>query len=399
MRKLVPLARPHFSATAGVLARFALCLVALVLVAPAPQGVPVKRAAPALAEPGRQATPEDGHAYLRQFIAAREWERVAAALTAALEQQPDDAELNYWQGLLLGADDPAAESYLRQARAVAPFRQRAQAALDALTRQREDRPADRWTRFGVALIGTGEWPWAERAFDRALAGDPLHAVALAYRGYAKDQQGLDGLPDIASAQALAPREPAGYYFAGLHWRAAGDHVASERSFLDAHWLDPTNPAFAAEVGGALELQGAYSDAASWYRMAVELAPGDPSWYALLGRFYVESGYRLEAEDYAFIEDAAARFPDHADLAVSYGWALALRGDHARAYDALSRAVSLAPDSVRARYHFGLVLEKLGDRGAAADSFWFVLDTAEPGGLYALGAARALERLGFQAPPP
>lgn len=381
-----------------MLARLTLCLVALVIAAPAPQDAPVERATPPLTDTGRQATPEDPHTNLRLLITARDWKQVEEALHAALEQEQDDAELNYWQGLLLGADDPAAESYLRRARAAAPFRERAQAALDALAQQSDDRPADRWTRLGVALVGVGDWPWAERAFDRALTGDPLHAVALAYRGYAKDQQGIDGLGDIEAAQALAPREPAGYYFAGLHWRAAGDHAASERSFLDAHWLDPANPAFAAEVGGALELQGAYSDAASWYRMAVELAPDDPSWYALLARFYVESGYRPQDEDYAFIEDAAARFPDQADLAVSYGWALALRGDHARAYDALSRAVRLTPGSVRARYYFGLVLEKLGNRGAAADSFWFVLDTAEPGGLYSLGAARALERLGFQSTP-
>src|SRR5690606_39758708 len=103
---------------------------------------------------------------------------------------------------------------------------------------------------------------------------------------------------------------------------------TRRSSDLAHWLDPGNPAFAAEVGGALELQGAYSDAASWYRMAVELAPDDPSWYALLARYYVESGYLPDAADYAFVEEAAARFPDHPDLAVSYGWALYLQGDHA-----------------------------------------------------------------------
>lgn len=399
VRKLVRRSRAQFPAAAGWLARLTLILAALILAAPAPHRASVERATPTSAGTPRQTTSDDEHARLRQMIAGHEWDQVAEALPVALAHHPDDAELNYWQGLLLGADNPAAENYLRHASASPSFQARAQAALGALARHANDRPAERWIGFGVALVGLGEWPWAERAFDQALADDPLHAVALAYRGYAKDQQGGDGLRDIESAQALAPREPVGYYFAGLHWRAAGDHAASERAFLDAHWLDPTNPAFAAEVGGALELQGAYTDAALWYRMAVELAPDDPSWYALLARFYVESGYRPDEEDHTFIEDAAARFPDHADLAVSYGWALSLRGEHARAYDVLNHAVSLASDSVRARYYFGLVLEKLGDRGAAADSLWFVLDTAEAGGLYSLGAARALERLGFPVTPP
>src|SRR5690606_11785784 len=144
-------------------------------------------------------------------------------------------------------------------------------------------------------------------------------------------------------------------------------------------------ALAAEVGGALELQGAYSDAATWYRMAVELAPDDPAWYALLARFYVESGYRPEEADFAFIKQAGGGFPEHADLAVGYGWALYLQLDLARAYDVLNRAIGLSPRGVRARYAFGLGLEKLGDRDAAADSFWFVLDTAEPESLYSLGA--------------
>lgn len=357
------------------------------------------RAAPGEATPVLHGAQPDDHALLRGWVAAREWGRVADALVTALKTQPDDPELNYWQGLLLGPDDLAAADHLRRASSSDPFRERAQAALDAIEREPNGRLSDRWTMFGVALVGAGEWPWAERAFDRALADNPLHATALAYRGYAKDQQGRDGLQDIENAMALAPRDPAGYYFAGLHWRMTGDHAASEQAFLDAHWLDPANPAFAAEVGGALEFQGAYSDAAPWYRMAVELAPEDPSWYALVARFYVESGYRPEDADFAFIEQAAARFPDDADLAVSHGWALSLQGDHASAYDELSRAVGLSPRSVRARYTFGLVLEKLGDRAAAADSFWFVLDTADPDSMYALGAARALERLGFRPDAP
>lgn len=392
--------RARFLPTASTLARLVFGLLMLAAIGATP-GTP-RQARTADSEPGVgvQAAQPDDRARLREWIAAREWERVEDTLARALEQSPDDADLNYWRGLLLGPDDlTAAEGALQWALASAELRERAQAALDGLARQTDGRLAEQWAAFGVALVGVGEWPWAERAFDRALADDPLLAAALAYRGYAKDQQERDGLRDIENALALAPRDVTGYYFAGMHWRMAGDHARSERAFLDAYWLDPDNPALAAEVGGALELQGAYSDAATWYRMAVELAPDDPAWYALLARFYVESGYRPEEADFAFIKQAAERFPEHADLAVSYGWALYLQGDHARAYDVLNRAIGLSPRDVRARYTFGLVLEKLGDRDAAADSFWFVLDTAEPESLYSLGAARALQRLGFQPDAP
>lgn len=336
----------------------------------------------------------DDHHRLRALIATRDWDGVASALAQAVEQSPDDPEIRYWRGLLLGADDPTAVDDLRHAWESETLRPQAQTALDALLRDPAAPLAERWTAFGVALIGVGEWAWAHHAFDAALAVDPLHVTALAYRGFAKDRQGLDGLADIEAAQALGPRDPAGYYFAGLHWRAAGDYAASHQAFLAAHFLAPDNPAFAAEVGGALELLGVYSDAEAWYRMAVELAPDEPGWYALLARFYVDSGYRPDEAAFAFVEAAAARFDHNADLAASLGWARFQQGEHERAYDALNRALALVPESVRARYYFGLVLERLGDREGAADSLWFVLDTAGPEDVYALRAARALQRLGY-----
>lgn len=129
-------------------------------------------------------------------------------------------------------------------------------------------------------------------------------------------------------------------------------------------------------------------------MAVELAPDEPSWYALLARFYVDSGYRPDDAAFAFVEAAAARFEQDADLAASLGWALFQQGEHQRAYDALNRALTMAPDSVRARYYFGLALERLGDREGAADSLWFALDAAGLEDVYGLRAARALQRLGY-----
>lgn len=391
------------SATAPVFAAIVLCGAALLAADGAPFGLPPAHGFPAVEDEARydaQTTPTpspttpENHQALRELITARDWDGVASALARSAEQSPDDPEIHYWRGLLLGADDPAAVSDLRRALESETLRPQAQAALDALLRNPSAPLAERWTALGVALVGAGEWAWAHHAFDAALAADPLHVTALAYRGFAKDRQGLDGLADIEAAQALGPRDPAGYYFAGLHWRAAGDYAASHQAFLAAYFLAPDNPALAAEVGGALELLGAYSEAEPWYRMAVELAPDEPSWYALLARFYVDSGYRPDDAAFAFVEAAAARFEQDADLAASLGWALFQQGEHQRAYDALNRALTIAPDSVRARYYFGLALERLGDREGAADSLWFVLDTAGPGDAYGLRAARALQRLGF-----
>lgn len=329
---------------------------------------------------------------VEQLIAQRDWAGVAAALQRGLQQTPDDPELNFWQGVLLGAGDLRALDYLRRAAASEQFRARAQAALDALQQGAAARPADRWTALGVALVGSDEWALAQYALDRALAADPLHPAALAYRGYVKDQQGQNGLTDIQAARTIAPRDPTAYYFAGLHWRLAGDHEAARQAFMDGYWLAPQNPALAAEVAGSFELQGDYAQAESWYRLALDLAPADASWYALVARFYAETGFRLDDGGLAFVQEAAERFPDDPDIAASYGWALFRAGDTGGADAAISRAVSLAPESVRARYYFGVILESRGDPAAAADSYRYVVDAAAGDDFYRIRAARALQRL-------
>lgn len=391
-------ARP--SAAGGVLGRVLICALALLFLRLAPMRVqpesgsqagydPASLSPPPAAQPDQAGTTE--RAALRQRIEAGEWDWVAQALAA---DPSSDPELSYWRGLLLGAGDPMAPGHLRGALDSEALRPKAQAALDALEAAPSGDLAARWAALGVALVGVGELAWAQYAFDAALSADPFSVAALAYRGYVKDQRGEDGLGDIQAAQALGPHDPAGYYFAGLHWRAAGAWVAARQAFLEAHFLAPENPAFAAEVGSAWELTGAYSDAAIWYRMAVELAPDDAAWYALLARFYVDSGYRFDDPAFAFVEAAAGRFRDHADLAASLGWALFQRSEYDRAYAELSRALGIAPQSARTRYYFGMTLERLGDVDGAADSFWFVLDTAPPGDVLHLRATRALERLGY-----
>jgi len=343
----------------------------------------------------RESAGSTGRFSVEQLIAQRDWTGAAAAVRRGLQQAPDDPELNFWQGVLLGAGDPRAHDHLRQAAESEQYHARAQAALDALQQDTAARLADRWTALGVALVGVEEWALAWYALDQALAADPLHPAALAYRGYVKDQQGQDGLADIQAAQTIAPRDPTAYYFAGLHWRLAGDQDAARQAFMDGYWLAPQNPALAAEVAGSFEMQGDYAQAESWYRLALDLAPADASWYALVARFYAETGFRLDDGGLAFVQEAAERFPGDPDIAASYGWALYQAGDTDDAYAAISKAVSRAPESVRARYYFGVILESRGDPAAAADSYWYVVDTAARDDFYRVRAARALQRLGMQ----
>jgi tetratricopeptide (TPR) repeat protein len=114
---------------------------------------------------------------------------------------------------------------------------------------------------------------------------------------------------------------------------------------------------------------------------------------MLAAFYADTGYQLETGGLDYIEQASQDRPDDADIQASLGWAYYQLGDINRAYQALNRAVGLNPASPRSRYYFGAVLEAMGDRDGAADSFRYVVDEVGVENGFGLLAARALARLG------
>ena len=56
-------------------------------------------------------------------------------------------------------------------------------------------------------------------------------------------------------------------------------------------------------------------------------------------------------------------------------------------------MQLDPNRPRSRYYFAVMLERLGDRQGAADSYRFVVEQVGTEGGYGLLASRALARLG------
>jgi cytochrome c-type biogenesis protein CcmH/NrfG len=229
--------------------------------------------------------------------------------------------------------------------------------------------------------------------ERALTLNEVNPTALAYLGFVRDQQGRDGLPDLETALAMAPGDPTVYFLLGQHWRKVEDHEAAYNAFVEAYRITPDNPALAAEVGTSLQLMGELSEAEGWLRTAIELAPVDPRWYGLLAAFYADTGYELETTGLAFVEEAAQLVPQDSDIHASLGWVYYQLGDFAKAYEQLNIAVTLDPQHPRSRYYFGIVLEYVGDRAGAAESYRFVVQEVGSETGFGLLASRALERLG------
>ncbi len=326
----------------------------------------------------------------QQQIDALEWTQAEATLGQILALDPGDPLSLYQLALLLApVDQTYAREYLRRIEPDPAWAARAgtvQAALDVYA---SGTLTYAHTTLGMTLIGLGEWPFAERALQLALDANALNPTALAYLGFVRDQRGLDGLPDLQAALAIAPNDPVVYYLLGQHWRLAGDREQEVEALRHAYSLSPDNPALAVEVGVALQNQSDMAGAEEWFRLAVDLDPGNMRWQRVLAAFYADTGFQLETGGFAFIEEAAGRAPNDPDLRASLGWACYQTNDSQRAYDELSASISINPDNPRSRYYFGVVLERRGDLQGAADSVLVRGGDAWPGHrIRAAGVTRA-----------
>ncbi len=345
---------------------------------------------------------EDDPAALRRLareqIARHEWAALETTLRRLIVSAPDDAQAFYWLGLLLAPTDPTqAADYLAQAASDPRRTAAAERVRQALSVYASAPPTDAHTYLGTVLVELGEWAFAERAFSLALEANAVNPHALAYRGYVRDRQGVDGLDDLQAARAMSPNDPLIAYLLGQHWRLAGDEEAARDAFLQAFTLDPANPALAVEVATSFWGLGELAEAESWFLRALEIAPDDLRWQAALAAFYADTGFHLEAGGRAFVEQVAARFPDDADVQASLG-AVYLQADEiGRAYEALNRAMATGVHLPRVRYYFGAVLERRGEVEGAAGAYRYVVEQfgAERG--FGLLAARALQRLGIASP--
>ncbi len=331
-----------------------------------------------------------------QQIDHHAWDELEKTLDQWLALEPENGNALYWMGQLLAPVDPVkAREILAQVSSDDTWGERAAIVRQSLEGYGTLPLTEAHTRLGVALVGLYEWAFAERALQLAVEVNALNPTALAYLGLARDQQGRDGLPSIQAALSLSPNDPVLHYIAGLHWRRAGDDKAAFDSFSQAYWLDPANPALAAEAAISLERVGRLDEAVGWYRQAVTLAPTDSRWASLLAAFYADNGYDLEGDGLRYIEEIAGKATEDADLQISLGWAYYQVGRYDRAREVLSAALARDPSSGRGWYYWGVLLARSGDIQAARTAYEAAV--SRPDSEFAVLASRALERLGDASP--
>jgi Flp pilus assembly protein TadD len=215
------------------------------------------------------------------------WAQARETLRQLVELAPDDNRAYYELGLLEVAFDPhSAGEHLRLAARDLLYRDVAFELLPLLGNGSID--AQSAMQIGLSLASHDLWPYAELAFGQAAAlGDPF-PEALAYLSLAKDKQNKDGSEPIAQAFELDPDNPQILYLRGLHLRSRYDYDGSLDSFSQAMRLDPTNPAYAAELSTAYRLVEDLSQAEYWLKTAVTLSNNDQRFQDLLAAFYADT---------------------------------------------------------------------------------------------------------------
>lgn len=235
-----------------------------------------------------QIIPENGKtaSLLRQlagvYYQRQDWDSFAAAVEQLLALAPDDAWAHYSQGWMLAVTQPQAALRHLQAAARDPlYRDQAVELLAVIQTAVTQVPM----RVGITLAQHDRWPEAEFAFKQAAAADGPVAEALAYAAVARDQQGKDGQPDMRQAVELAPQNALVRFLQGLHLRLAHDIPGSLEAFKLAAALNPVNPAYAAELGTAYQMNDDLTRAEYWLKRAVTLSGSDPRFQQLLDAFH------------------------------------------------------------------------------------------------------------------
>lgn len=314
----------------------------------------------------------------QEQLAALDWVGLETTLNQALAQNPNDPFANFTLGILY-----LEPTYLEPLVATPNEYQAEAAAILSILNVAGYQARD----VGLRLIEHQHWALAERLFSQQLEVDTDDAFAYAYRGFARDQRGENGLNDLENAIALEPALPLGFYFLGLHYRQRDNHDKSLSYLIDAYLLDEQNPALAAEVAAAYQLTNQFPLADEWYTLAESLAPNDVRFMGLRAAFYADSEY---TKGFEYVGQVAEKYPNDPRIQSSWGRVLFHQDELSTGASVFEHALTLTPNDLRTRLYYAELLERQGLDLAALEHYRFVAQTDNP---FRAAAERGIRRVG------
>jgi len=222
-------------------------------------------------------SPAPDAALLRQSaelaLSLRRWDIARAGLEQILAADPADAWAHHQLGKLLAAiDKRSAIAHLNTAWTLDETY--AQPLLIGTLSSNTDTRALAY-QVGTTLADLGDYGLAEYAFIESAIFTASPSESLASVGLMRALQGLDYLPWVSQAQALAPESPEVHTLIGLAHRAAGLPFESLTELTIALNLAPLDPEINAQIANAYAVLGDEYSAAFWHGQAAILSGQDP----------------------------------------------------------------------------------------------------------------------------
>jgi Tfp pilus assembly protein PilF len=212
-------------------------------------------------------------------------------------QSADLHDLTLELGLLLAAYEPAsAPAYLSSAVEYDPALEPQIRSLnfDIQRALSHDDPVYLLMISGRSLANLGYWDLAEKAFENATSSQPEYAEAWAYLGEARQhtESGVEPLVALETALELDPDSIAAITFFALYWQRNSENELALEYLQTAANLDPGNPAYLAEIGNLVALQGDLDAGQNYYIQAIALSSNDPKYVREFLTFSVQFNLNL-----------------------------------------------------------------------------------------------------------
>jgi len=292
---------------------------------------------------------------IQAYANARNWDAARSAADAWLVCTPDSPQAQLTLAELIAVDDPAgAQDHL----AYAPS-EVAQLYRPVLN---EPDHALRSELLGRVDLSQANLALAARAFADALAANPAYAEAYAYYGFTLDQLGEDGKSSLDQALVLDPNLSVARYFRARHESLHGDLDSALADLKAALDREPLNRVITAELGRVYLQRSEYASAEKWLTTARDLDPADPVGWKTLAELYAGHAYGSPAQAVSTALQAVTLAPKDATAHLWLGRAYLLSGDRDQAEDELRRSIELDPRSAVAHLYLGRLLTKSSDEG-------------------------------------
>jgi tetratricopeptide (TPR) repeat protein len=317
------------------------------------------------------------------------------ALRPTVALQPDDPLRAYRLGLYLSAVQPVeALVYLELAKQEASLAEPA-GRLQRVIRsaELEAEPAYTYLQAGTQLARLGEWALSGEAFRQAVFLRPDYAEAWALLAEARQQVSdspQQARADLDQALKLKPDSALVNSLFALYWERQGEIEKSIACLAAAADAEPENPAWQAEWGRLLALQGDLQAAQERYQQAVSLAPEEGLYWRLLAEFSMRHAVDVAGLALPAARQALELQPGEAAALDLLGQVYLSLGNDLLAERYLQQAVQEQPGYAPAWMHLGAVYLVRGQADLASAMLQHASQLAEPGSAVADQVQRLME---------